>query len=71
MTIRERIAHDNQKYVDTPVYQIISKPKPLAVALAHAFGSEIPQTIEVFNHYKRFKLQWVTDDGKGGLIPRS
>jgi hypothetical protein len=70
-TIRTDIVFEGQAYVDEPRYQEVSSPKPLAVAIAKALHSRVPQKIEELSHYERTRLRWMEPDGSGGLIPRS
>lgn len=82
--MRPSIQWDGQKYVDQPVFKVVSDPTKLA-QIVSVIGNpiflipmrkQLPQTVldkpvriaDV--EYHRVRLQWMKPDGKGGLVPR-
>jgi hypothetical protein len=64
------IENQKQKYLARPVYRTISKPKPMAVAVAFAMEAAAPKKIEEIDHYDRFRLQWMRRRPDGQMVPR-
>jgi len=66
----EFIRRDGQAFVDQPVFALVSRVKPVVVALASAFGYKAPRDIEEVAFYRRRLLEWVTPGKDGKLQPR-
>lgn len=67
--IKTEIEVVGQKFVDEPVYILVSKPKTLAAAIAAMVGRAIPRSIYAISHYNRVPLRWLKPDRQGALVP--
>jgi hypothetical protein len=75
---RVTIDREGQKFVDQPVYVLVSEAKKLALEINAIFRPKKASTpalrlqprIEQLSHYERFRLRWMQPDGRGGLVPK-
>lgn len=67
------VHREGQRYVDEPIVQTLNpRPElvsPLAKAVAHGLGGQVPLAVSEVIGHERVQLRWLTSDGKGGLKP--
>lgn len=68
--LRTEIAREGQRFVDRPVYEDVSRPRPAAAAVAQALRAAPPRRIVHVAGYERTELRWMKPDGKGGFVPK-
>jgi len=62
--MKPHITRAGQPYFDEPVYVEVSKANPLAHAIAHIAGRQIPGVIRDLSHHERTRLRWVKPNGR-------
>jgi len=73
--LRTRVIFAAQRYLDRPIYRVISDRTAVSLVVSGAFEPErnvptLPARIMEVDHYDRVRLRWVAPDGKGGLVPK-
>ena len=63
--MKPHITREGQRYFDEPVYVEVSKANPLAHAIAHIAGRQIPGVIRDLSHHERTRLRWVKPNLRG------
>lgn len=63
--LKTEITAKGQPYFDEPVYVEVSKANPLAHAIAHIVGRQIPGVIRDLSHHERTRLRWVKPNRRG------
>lgn len=63
--LKTEITAKGQPYFDEPVMVEVSKAKPLAHAIAHIAGRNIPGVIHALSHYEHTRLRWVKPNRRG------
>ena len=56
--LHTEITRHGQRFYDKPVYKLVSKAKPMALAIAAVAGSELSDIFGI-THYERTPLKWV------------
>lgn len=75
--LKTEIGRIGQRYVDDPIYEVVSKANPLALSIGIGLQAQFnsqgvpmqPSIVQQTGH-ERVRLRWMKPNGKGGLVPR-